>query len=641
MPRSLSMCVLFLLSATALAAADAPKEPTHDGKPLSEWVKLLGSDDIDTRRKAEDAVRALSGHPDALAEALLAFASDPTNKPTAQYRALIDLGPRAVPALTAGLWDAKTRKLSLLVIRQIGADARAVVPTLTRLLSDPDETIRGMVAGVLWEVNGFSAVPELRKALADRSRDVRLIAAASLLQLGVDPAEVLPVLLAELKDGPPEARDHVIAVLGGLGPAAKDAVAPLAARLPDADARTAAAITQTLGHIGPAAKDAIPALKKRLADEKEAVDLLRPRVAVALWRIARDPDAAKLLRTQLTGKDDPAATRHETVKTLWRIDAGKETLAALAEQLKSETPRFAIAAAGALGDKDSVALLGKLLAHKDLNTRAQAVVALHQLGTRAAGAIEPLQALAKDNDPHMAFWATSAVCRIEPKAEAVAALAGYLGDRNPMTRHDAARALAQLGAAGKPAVAQLTAAMADADGYVGVAAAVALWKIDRNPAALQTLTDLLRHADPAVRTQAALELGGEFGPDAKPAVPELTRRLFDPFAAVRSETAEALGRLGAAAKDAAPAILALLEGDEPGFAQSAACEALGLIEPADKDAAIALLKKKLDHPDPVVRVHAALALARLGDRSGEKEAERGLTYRSPTAASPRQKHCGS
>jgi HEAT repeat protein len=63
--------------------------------------------------------------------------------------------------------------------------------------------------------------------------------------------------------------------------------------------------------------------------------------------------------------------------------------------------------------------------------------------------------------------------------------------------------------------------------------------------------------------------------------------------------------------------------------QSAACEALGLIDPGEKEAVAAVLKKKLDHPDPLTRVHAALALFLVsGDKAGEKVAERVLGHRT-------------
>ncbi len=67
---------------------------------------------------------------------------------------------------------------------------------------------------------------------------------------------------------------------------------------------------------------------------------------------------------------------------------------------------------------------------------------------------------------------------------------------------------------------------------------------------------------------------------------------------------EALGRIGPAAKDAAPAALALLEGNEPAFVQSAACEALkALSSRVKKDDIVAVLKGKTGAPGPLVRAH--------------------------------------
>ena len=85
-------------------------------------------------------------------------------------------------------------------------------------------------------------------------------------------------------------------------------------------------------------------------------------------------------------------------------------------------------------------------------------------------------------------------------------------------------------------------------------------RIEKHAQALPAAAKCLRSADPKVRAEAATDIGGEFGPDAKAAVPELVKRLFDPFAAVRCASAEALGRVGPGAKDAAAPLLALLDG---------------------------------------------------------------------------------
>jgi HEAT repeat protein len=626
---SLFACLFFATMSGLLAAQppkekDPPKEPTHAGKSLSEWIKQLADGDPGDKVKAARSLRELGQHSDAVIEKLIATAQDTTGIDPA-FRAeligtvLADFGPPAVPALTQGLWSDSLliRGMCLQALRRMGADGRSAGPSIARLLTEPNALARKYAIEALWAVEARSAIPALTKLLDDRDPDVRWLVARALADLGADSSTLVPVLIQQKELG----------TLGRLGAEAAPAVPALVAQLKEADAVLATRIADALGQIGPAAKDAVPALKKTLADAKDKTVELQSPIAIAMWRIARDPDAAKLLRANLGKK----FVSQFLEATLWRIDSGPDTVAALETMLKSENPSDAITAAGVLGtkSKDAVPLLAKMAAHKEPRIRAEAVVALVRLASQGKEALEALRTAAKDDDPQIAFWATVAVCRLDPKPETVAAVAGYLSDRNPMLRRDTADILRWLGDAGKPALARLTATLDDPEETVRIVVATALWKIDRNPAALPAVAKLCRSTDPQIREQAVTEIGVTFGADGKAAVPDLVKRLFDPFANVRSATAEALGRIGPNAKDAAPALLALLEGDEPRFVQSAACEALGLIEPTDKDAVAALLKKKLEHTDPLTRTHAALALFIVsGDKAGEKVAERGLTYRT-------------
>ncbi|MBA4064680.1 MAG: hypothetical protein C0501_13390 [Isosphaera sp.] len=624
----LSFAVLAALLPAAAPAADPPKEPVHDGKPLAEWVKQIGAEDADASRRAVDAVRALAGRTDEVAHALVAAAAGSKKVNTTLLRVLVDLGPKAVPALTAGLWsgDEDAKRTRLIVLAQIGADARPAVPAVVRLLTAPDAKVRASAAGALGRIEGYSAVPALTKALADESLDVRLAAAGALVRLDAGTKDVPPVLTAVLKTGDQAARDSAALFLATLGPDAAPAVPDLVALLPEA----AAEVVPVVGAVGPAAKDAVPALKKLIAGEKTD-GAVRPAAAAALWLVGRDPEAARVLRGMLAGKDAPPVVWRSVGHFLARIDPGPETDAALERGLKSEDPGVAVVAARLLGarSKDAVPRLAALLAHKDARVRARAVIALAELGPAAAGAADALRAAAKDDEPETAFWAAVAACRLDPKPEAVAAVAARLDHPYPGRRLEAAAILAQLGAAGKPAVPNLTALLDDREHGVRLRAATALWKIDGSAAALPAAAGLLKDPDPLIRELAAADLGIEFGPDAKAAVPDLVRSLFDPFAAVRWSAAEALGRVGPGAADAVGPLLALLDGDEPGPVQSAACEAVGLIGPADREAAAGVLRRKLDHPDALVRAHAALALVLVAeDKAGEKEAARGLSHRS-------------
>jgi HEAT repeat protein len=583
---------------------------------------------------------AAKGPPEADIEALIVKARDPST-PEA-IKQLIELGPDAVPVLTQGLWEdsAAARRTCATVLAQIGADARGAAPSLVRALGDDSKDVRRAAARALGAVGAHSAIPALTRALKDEAPAVRLAAVDSLIALGADAGTVIPVLATALKSDQPDERYFAAGLLGELGPEAAPAVLALQGALVEADPALTVRIAEVLGRIGPEAKTVVPVLKKKVQDDKNA-DLFRVPAALALWRIARDGDVPELLRAAVAankGRVRPHAA-------LWRIDPSPETVEAFVKQLKSEDLGEVFAAAEVLEgrSKRTVPLLFETferlvkfldgteepppgLNRAQVNEYAQRALAVFgRIGPDAKQALEPVAALAKAKNA-LSFPAAVAVYQIDPKPDHALALAALLEDKT--LRVPAAEALAQLRPTGKAVAIELLTALDDPDEELARAAAVALWRIEKNPSALKTLTRLLRSTDPKVRERAALELGAELGPEAKPAVPDLVKRLFDPRAAVRSTAAEALGRIGPDAKSAAPALLALLDGDEPAFVQSAACEALGLIEPAEKELLAAALKQKLEHPSPLVRAHAALALVRAaGDRSGQEEATRGLAHR--------------
>ncbi|MFM8271864.1 MAG: HEAT repeat domain-containing protein, partial [Gemmata sp.] len=293
-----------------------------------------------------------------------------------------------------------------------------------------------------------------------------------------------------------------------------------------------------------------------------------------------------------------------------------------------------VAAAEALGpgSKGAAAALARLVQPGLEPERLLAVLALLSDSAPAApawnkDALALLQRIAESKAPGASVPAAVALYRAGPTPQAARVLTDFLDEKE--LRAEAAAALKQLRPSNQAAVVELGAALDSPDEAVQMAAAVALWRIERSPQALPVMVKRLRSEDARVREQAATDIGFEFGPDAKDAVPELVKRLFDPFASVRSASAEAMGRIGPAAKDATGPLLALLDGDEPAFVQSAACEALGLIRPADKDDAMAVLAKKLEHPGALVRAHAALALfLTAGDKTGEQEANKLLGHRT-------------
>lgn len=546
-------------------------------------------------------------------------------------RKLVALGPVAVPALAQGLWaDATTRRTCVLLLGTIGADARAAAPSLIRLLADEAPEVRYTAARALGSVGAHAAAPALAKLLDDKAPQVRLVAAEALIALGADAGSVIPALTKALKSDQPEEAHAAAKLFAELGPEAAPAVPALNDRLAGADPLLTALVCDALARIGPAAKDALPALKAKL-NEDTNLALYRASAALALWRVSRDPNALSLLRDALAGPKGRVLPH----PPLWRIDQSKETVDALARELKSDDPAKALAAARVLGARSKEALpalpalpaLLKLLKAEDPSVQLDAALMLGEFGPDAKEGLDLLQRIAEGKARGASVPAAVAVYRIAPSAKAARVLTDYLEDKT--LGIEAAEALKELRPANQAVALELVAALDGPDEYVQLASAVALWRIEKNARALPAATKLLRSNDPQVRATAATDLGAEFGPDAKPAVPDLAKRLFDPFAAVRSASAEALGRVGPDAKAAVRPLLALLDGDEPGFVHSAACEALGLIRPEDKDAVVATLKAKLKSSDALVRAHAALALLRVaGDKSGAQEVETGLTWRT-------------
>lgn len=535
---------------------------------------------------------------------------------------LVALGPVVVPALTQGLWgDSATRRVCVALLTLIGPDGRAAAPSLVRLFGDENPEVRAAAVRAIGAVGVHRAIPALTKLLDDPSAPVRLRAAEALVALSASAETVLPALIKALNAEQADEAFAAAQVLADLGPEAAPAVPAINDRLASADPLLMGLLADALGRIGPGAKDAAPALKTKTKEDRSA-DPYRTQAALALWRVDRDPDAVALLRAAVGTKG-----RVSPLAPLWRLDRSKETTEALEKRLRSKDPAEVVTVARMLGtaSKQTLPALLKLL-KDDGDGRLLAVPALGELGPDAKDALEPIRKVI-DARGSARTEELVAQYRIAPSPQSARAVTDLLEDGHHARA--AAEALKELRPASQAVVIELLAALDSSDERVRFACAIALWRIERHARALPVVIKRLRSNDPKVREAVATDIGGEFGPDAGAAVPELVKRLFDPFAAVRSASAEALGRIGPGARDAVQPLLALLEGDEPAFVQSAAAEALGRIRPADKDEVVEALKRKLKHPDALVRAHAALALLRTaGDKAGEKEVEAGLSWRT-------------
>lgn len=221
-----------LLAASCLVVLAAPhvwstagKEPSHDKKPLSHWLKALGDDDPQVSGKATEALRAIG------APAVAGLVEIATNRQA----------------------KVRTRRQAISVLEYTWPAGRSATPALVELTHDSDPGLRVAAAMALTRLDPAStdaAVSVLADALGEKG-DVA------------------------------ESAAHT---LGALGPQAKAAVPALvkALRHEDRDTRLLAAFS--LGRIGPDAKDAIPILEQ-IAQDEQADKSLRENAQVSLKAI--------------------------------------------------------------------------------------------------------------------------------------------------------------------------------------------------------------------------------------------------------------------------------------------------------------------------------------------------------------------
>ena len=111
------------------------------------------------------------------------------------------------------------------------------------------------------------------------------------------------------------------------------------------------------------------------------------------------------------------------------------------------------------------------------------------------------------------------------------------GDEN--TRAEAADALGDLGADGKPALPALLSALGDEGERVRQNVLRAIIAIGPDETAIQPLTNSLKDSDNEVRALSANALG-QLGPSARKSIPALREALHDRDEDVRKEAADAL-----------------------------------------------------------------------------------------------------
>jgi HEAT repeat protein len=196
-------------------------------------------------------------------------------------------------------------------------------------------------------------------------------------------------------------------------------------------------------------------------------------------------------------------------------------------------------------------------------------------------------------------------------AQAVPALADLLKDKSATVRAHAADALGKIGPAAKSAGPALAALIDDPDKTVRLQALESLLQVHPGPAVgVPVFAKIMEGDDDVLRTRVLNGLT-DHGKEAVPFLIELLKNEKTAYWACL-----VLGQIGADAKDAVPAMAALLA-DKDLFVRREAIMALAEIGP-DAAAAVPQLVKALEHE--IDRLPATYALGKIGKATDAAEA---------------------
>jgi HEAT repeat protein len=330
-------------------------------------------------------------------------------------------------------------------------------------------------------------------------------------------------------------------------------------------------IADKFKEMGKGAEAALPSLIASLVEEKDPA--VRSRVASAVVEIATDEGQLEGLLTALKDNRDDSV-RVAIAQTLGQIKFSSEkVVGSLLQALEDKSVGVRLEAVAALGQprfrsERVVGSLVRALEDKDVGVRLETARALGCVDPGNAAAIRTLRQLLvareEKNNPtapiQLAFGGRRGpilVQDVRPQAiqvlaqfgaTAKAALPDLIGlwnqDQSGL-RFNLMGAMGEMGVEAKAALPKIKQELKSSVVSYRIAAAQALWKIDRNAElAVPVLIDALGNDRPEfwARAEAAAELG-KIGPQARAAIPRLRELSADTDAAVRKAAKEALAKI--------------------------------------------------------------------------------------------------
>lgn len=196
--------------------------------------------------------------------------------------------------LAMGLWnfqvettnDENKRQKAITELNRYRPVVKEIMPDLIAMLREPDPELRVVVAHVV----GF---------------------------FGVEAEAAVPALIAGLKDDHQESLHAMIRALGSIGPVANAAVPALIGIIKDKESKsTKQVVAVALGKMGPAAKEAVPALILQLKDQSRQLCAYTAEALGKMGPAAKEAVPALILLL----KDQETLVRTKAAEALQEID---------------------------------------------------------------------------------------------------------------------------------------------------------------------------------------------------------------------------------------------------------------------------------------------------------------------------------